>query len=134
MCSKLCDYIIVDFRLIVCFYKQKTAYEMRISDWSSDVCSSDLAEVSESLGRERSRDHSGHVDHPYSRQCIRHSRFLRTGATRFRLASGPRTSIGLKKKAARATRPATLPGDARTDSSTRNTGSTSGRERWCTYG
>src|SRR3546814_1818775 len=29
------------FLSIVCF-KQKTAYEMRISDWSSDVCSSDL--------------------------------------------------------------------------------------------
>src|SRR3546814_10224320 len=29
------------------FFKQKTAYEMRISDWSSDVCSSDL------VGRER---------------------------------------------------------------------------------
>src|SRR3546814_9853981 len=30
--------------LCVCvfFFKQKTAYEMRISDWSSDVCSSDL--------------------------------------------------------------------------------------------
>src|SRR3546814_8685525 len=27
------------------FFKQKTAYEMRISDWSSDVCSSDLLEV-----------------------------------------------------------------------------------------
>src|SRR3546814_11012325 len=27
------------------FFKQKTAYEMRISDWSSDVCSSDLATV-----------------------------------------------------------------------------------------
>src|SRR3546814_4404034 len=27
-----------------CFFKQQTAYEMRISDWSSDVCSSDLAE------------------------------------------------------------------------------------------
>src|SRR3546814_17085429 len=27
----------------VCFFKQKTAYEIRISDWSSDVCSSDLA-------------------------------------------------------------------------------------------
>src|SRR3546814_20809952 len=27
---------------MVFFYKQKTAYEMRISDWSSDVCSSDL--------------------------------------------------------------------------------------------
>src|SRR3546814_749697 len=26
------------------FFKQKTAYEMRISDWSSDVCSSDLVE------------------------------------------------------------------------------------------
>src|SRR3546814_1621834 len=28
--------------MIVFFLKQKTAYEMRISDWSSDVCSSDL--------------------------------------------------------------------------------------------
>src|SRR3546814_7778394 len=28
---------------VLCFFKQKTAYEMRISDWSSDVCSSDLA-------------------------------------------------------------------------------------------
>src|SRR3546814_7744397 len=37
----------VSFLLYVCcivffFFKQKTAYEMRISDWSSDVCSSDL--------------------------------------------------------------------------------------------
>src|SRR3546814_9111267 len=30
------------FFLCVFFFKQKTAYEMRISDWSSDVCSSDL--------------------------------------------------------------------------------------------
>src|SRR3546814_3613527 len=29
--------------IIVLFFKQKTAYEMRISDWSSDVCSSDLS-------------------------------------------------------------------------------------------
>src|SRR3546814_8515671 len=28
---------------MVCCFKQKTAYELRISDWSSDVCSSDLA-------------------------------------------------------------------------------------------
>src|SRR3546814_3866761 len=28
--------------LMFVFFKQKTAYEMRISDWSSDVCSSDL--------------------------------------------------------------------------------------------
>src|SRR3546814_5737006 len=32
------EYVCVFF-----FFKQKTAYEMRISDWSSDVCSSDLA-------------------------------------------------------------------------------------------
>src|SRR3546814_17316675 len=30
--------------MCVVFFKQKTAYEMRISDWSSDVCSSDLIE------------------------------------------------------------------------------------------
>src|SRR3546814_18925722 len=30
------------FVLVFVFFKQKTAYEMRISDWSSDVCSSDL--------------------------------------------------------------------------------------------
>src|SRR3546814_3165378 len=29
------------------FFKQKTAYEMRISDWSSDVCSSDLKDAME---------------------------------------------------------------------------------------
>src|SRR3546814_2601609 len=35
----------------VCFFKQKTAYEMRISDWSSDVCSSDLID----------HRHAGHI-------------------------------------------------------------------------
>src|SRR3546814_15511172 len=31
------------------FFKQKTAYEMRISDWSSDVCSSDLPKLGEAV-------------------------------------------------------------------------------------
>src|SRR3546814_1244079 len=31
------------------FFKQKTAYEMRISDWNSDVCSSDLAKPIEEV-------------------------------------------------------------------------------------
>src|SRR3546814_8321876 len=35
VCVKFCIVFVV-------FFKQKTAYEMRISDWSSDVCSSDL--------------------------------------------------------------------------------------------
>src|SRR3546814_2542925 len=34
--------IVCWFSLCFFFFKQKTAYEMRISDWSSDVCSSDL--------------------------------------------------------------------------------------------
>src|SRR3546814_3651882 len=33
----------VSYIVMICFFKQKTAYEMRISDWSSDVFSSDLA-------------------------------------------------------------------------------------------
>src|SRR3546814_2386231 len=35
--------------VVFVFFKQKTAYEMRISDWSSDVCSSDLIEHQRSL-------------------------------------------------------------------------------------
>src|SRR3546814_8221782 len=34
--------MVVSLSLVFFFFKQKTAYEMRISDWSSDVCSSDL--------------------------------------------------------------------------------------------
>src|SRR3546814_18815516 len=37
------------------FFKQKTAYEMRISDWSSDVCSSDLEAVAYVTGTQYSR-------------------------------------------------------------------------------
>src|SRR3546814_3280341 len=33
------------FCCVLFFFKHKTAYEMRISDWSSDVCSSDLVAV-----------------------------------------------------------------------------------------
>src|SRR3546814_1625353 len=40
------------------FFKQKTAYEMRISDWSSDVCSSDLRE------RNKEYDHDPRPHHP----------------------------------------------------------------------
>src|SRR3546814_9542786 len=36
--------------MVICVFKQKTAYEMRISDWSSDVCSSDLGDGILQLG------------------------------------------------------------------------------------
>src|SRR3546814_5011716 len=43
------------------FFKQKTAYEMRISDWSSDVCSSDLKiDVDPAAGSQTPR--TGNVD------------------------------------------------------------------------
>src|SRR3546814_17374229 len=42
------------------FFKQKAAYEMRISDWSSDVCSSDL----EHRPAERPADAGDAADHP----------------------------------------------------------------------
>src|SRR3546814_1508351 len=38
--------------VFVFFFKQKTAYEMRISDWSSDVCSSDLYSSNNYLARD----------------------------------------------------------------------------------
>src|SRR3546814_6693717 len=41
------------------FFKQKTAYEMRISDWSSDVCSSDLRLAQAAVGRQARADGDG---------------------------------------------------------------------------
>src|SRR3546814_3177595 len=48
------------FHMMFFFFKQKTAYEMRISDWSSDVCSSDLS-------RERVKDMAS--DYPRDRDA-----------------------------------------------------------------
>src|SRR3546814_5248471 len=51
----LCAFVVLCFVIslvfvLFCFFffKQKTAYEMRISDWSSDVCSSDLMWITNS--------------------------------------------------------------------------------------
>src|SRR3546814_2979013 len=38
-----CELLLLCVCWCIFFFKQKTAYELRISDWSSDVCSSDLA-------------------------------------------------------------------------------------------
>src|SRR3546814_6263110 len=43
--SMFCSIQSVVCLVVFFFFKQKTAYEMRISDWSSDVCSSDLSLV-----------------------------------------------------------------------------------------
>src|SRR3546814_2352120 len=49
MCG-LFSLFVVFVVLFFFFFKQKTAYEMRISDWSSDVCSSDLEITEEQSG------------------------------------------------------------------------------------
>src|SRR3546814_10365711 len=52
-----------DFFTCFFFFKQKTAYEMRISDWSSDVCSSDLrGKADEAVERRDELRHRGHRD------------------------------------------------------------------------
>src|SRR3546814_17821435 len=59
------------------FFKQKTAYEMRISDWSSDVCSSDLTETPARqpvdivpLDRRRAPPGAGRAEHALSKQNV----------------------------------------------------------------
>src|SRR3546814_5326000 len=42
---------------VVFFFNQKTAYEMRISDWSSDVCSSDLVQTGQDAVDDRALPH-----------------------------------------------------------------------------
>src|SRR3546814_1567758 len=51
--------------MCIFFFKQKTAYEMRISDWSSDVCSSDLpAGTSQDVMRTALAKHYGRQQQP----------------------------------------------------------------------
>src|SRR3546814_787918 len=51
----LSDLLLLFLFYLICtvfFFKQKTAYEMRISDWSSDVCSSDLSDLTKGVADE----------------------------------------------------------------------------------
>src|SRR3546814_8891792 len=59
--------IVMSVWLYCFFFKQKTAYEMRISDWSSDVCSSDLR-----MKGDFDRKHDDGGDHlvPLSHQTV----------------------------------------------------------------
>src|SRR3546814_2167568 len=63
--------------VFVFLFKQKTAYEMRISDWSSDVCSSDLEDQHKK--KERKQDNTrnqgvrGRADGGYGRKGLQQS-------------------------------------------------------------
>src|SRR3546814_5529489 len=99
-------------------FKHKTAYEMRISDWSSDVCSSDLNLVvvahahQNDIGR---RGQRGHLD-TFSTQIA--NLFRRSG-----VAFADQRAIA---------RPDQMP-DYRHAHASREIGSASCRERACTY-
>src|SRR3546814_19713732 len=58
------------------FFKQKTAYEMRISDWSSDVCFSDLIRLAIDLGDDRG---TPHCDHEFAHHAAIFMRWLIDG-------------------------------------------------------
>src|SRR3546814_17481594 len=66
----------VFFFMMFFFFKQKTAYEMRISDWSSDVCSSDLVLDGQAVaGRENAGAGAApEALHPYAGQFARRRR------------------------------------------------------------
>src|SRR3546814_10416576 len=63
-----CSFVYVLFLFF--FFKQKTAYEMRISDWSSDVCSSDLDNQPYGLVEYAQLDALFPEGHPYRHSTI----------------------------------------------------------------
>src|SRR3546814_4312200 len=84
------------FLFIFFFFKQKTAYEMRISDWSSDVCSSDLC-VETSLGQIDHRDIPAHPVNGYVRKprlCTLQDRRIDVQCGYPRNSSGQACEIG----------------------------------------
>src|SRR3546814_2548218 len=64
----MCRLYVYCLAVFVFFFKQKTAYEMRISDWSSDVCSSDLP-VLRNGQRRRRREHRDAFGQPLCAGC-----------------------------------------------------------------
>src|SRR3546814_15894553 len=91
------------------FFKQKTAYEMRISDWSSDVCSSDLVDARTELeARQRAVRVRQVADAPLDVGVEAQEHPVAGAAV---IGSGPREGHAPERSsetAARATLPATL--------------------------
>src|SRR3546814_10656238 len=73
------------------FFKQKTAYEMRISDWSSDVCSSDLADMAAVIGAQDGDNlaHRGSCEPQRQVDFLDRHQPLRSRKTNRRNSEGP---------------------------------------------
>src|SRR3546814_1800337 len=86
------------------FFKQKTAYEMRISDWSSDVCSSDLPRHRVPRLRRRRVDHgAGHPGRRRVRAVMTSSRYASVVLTGATSGIGEATARALASRATRLT-------------------------------
>src|SRR3546814_8387401 len=85
------------FSYIYCFvfFKQKTAYEMCISDWSSDVCSSDLIAVA-GVVRHDEKDVRRLLGLPRSRRGGRQEACCSDRSAEAAVQRGPRMMIGHK--------------------------------------
>src|SRR3546814_6510619 len=82
--------------IFIFVFKQKTAYEMRISDWSSDVCSSDLVE----RAHEQGRGAKGRMKDEMNRPRMRPRRRDALGARYDRLGSIADQLVGQKRPVA----------------------------------
>src|SRR3546814_11978926 len=87
------------------FFKQKTAYEMRISDWSSDVCSSDLGSRCIGLYRRRAAEGAGETHTRYGRKPLQRLQPAAKGACGSKIglagAQGNRARQGDRSEARR---------------------------------
>src|SRR3546814_8677776 len=98
MLEVLCDI----FLFCIFFFKQKTAYEMRISDWSSDVCSSDLLDwdaipgLSETLGKNGVTSNYRYDLAPYTHRLVKD---LKSGRALFTQPPMPIKCAGAPQKA-----------------------------------
>src|SRR3546814_7404845 len=94
------------------FFKQKTAYEMRISDWSSDVCSSDLVVLEEKR--------------PFDTQVTQYVFGLNTSAGHAARGEGDRDRLAITDEGRPSAQPRLLEAGV-------EIGSASCRERVCPY-
>src|SRR3546814_9131603 len=78
------------------FFKQKTAYEMRISDWSSDVCSSDLRVIEHQSQPPQRRAHcrlgqsdlfTGAAHAAFAQQCLKDDKQVEVDVAKIHFAS-----------------------------------------------
>src|SRR3546814_9549173 len=94
VCGLWCLYLVV-------FFKQKTAYEMRISDWSSDVCSSDLADARAAAGDEDGVAAGLHCASPWGGEKAKYSYTLQKKVGTPKCHSYPKERIGFRSEESR---------------------------------